>query len=411
MRKRTLQLAGGPSRIPVVGELAPLVGEFREALTRSGFNRHTVADHTHLMADLSEWLAAHGLGAEQLTAAEISQLLADRRTAGRTALVSFRGATPLLEFLRDRGVVPAPSTPTPIGPIGALLSEYVEYLTAQRGLAPLSVLRYLTTARVFLAWLPDPIQLTLKELSAAQVTGFVTGEVTRRRTWSAKSLITALRSLLRFLHVSGHVPIGLAAAVPTVAGWGLRSLPRGIGSDLVAAMLAGCDRSTSLGRRDYAILLMLSRLGLRNGEVCRVQLDDIDWQDGEVLVRGKGNRHDRMPLPVDVGQALVEYLTDGRPTQSECRRVFLIGRAPFNGLTISGMCSIVVTAAARTGATAKVSPHRLRHTTASDLLTRGAPLAEVGQLLRHQVESTTAIYAKLDHRALSELVRPWPGMS
>jgi integrase/recombinase XerD len=411
MCKEALRLAGGPSRIPVVGELAPFVGEFRDALTGLGFDRHTVAAHTWLMADLSGWLAERGLRAEQLTVDEIAVFLADRRAAGRTALVSVRGAVPLLEFLRGRGVIPAPSTPTPIGPVGELLAEYSRYLTVQRGLAPLSVLRYLPTARLFLAWLPDPLHATLQELSAAQVTGFVSDEVTRRRTWSAKSLITALRSLLRFLHVAGHVPIGLAAAAPSVAGWGLRSLPRGVGSDLVAAMLAGCDRSTPLGRRDYAILMMLSRLGLRNGEVCRIRLDDIDWQAGEVMIRGKGSQHERMPLPVDVGQALVEYLTDGRPTLGGCRRVFLISRAPFTGLTLSAMCSVVVAAGARTGATTKVSPHRLRHTVASDLLTRGAPLAEVGQLLRHQVESTTVIYAKLDHRALSALVRPWPGVS
>lgn len=411
MCKQVLRLAGGPSRIPVVGELAPLVREFREALTELGFNRHTVAEHTRLIADLSGWLAARGLTAEQFTVIEMTAFLVDRRAAGRTALVSVRGAVPLLKFLRDRGVIPAASTPPPVGPAGELVVEYSRYLTAQRGLAPLSVLRYLTTARLFLGWLPDPLRATLQELSAAQVTSFVLAEVTRRRTWSAKSLVTALRSLLRFLHVAGHVPVGLAAAAPAVAGWGLRSLPRGIGSDLAVAMLAGCDRSTPLGRRDYAILLVLSRLGLRNGEACRIQLADIHWEAGEVLIRGKGNRHERMPLPIDVGRALVDYLTDGRPTLSESRRVFLIDRAPFTGLSLSGMCSVVVAAGARAGSTVKVSPHRLRHTVASDLLTRGAPLAEVGQLLRHQDESTTAIYAKLDHRALSDLVRPWPGAS
>ena len=174
-------------------------------------------------------------------------------------------------------------------------------------------------------------------------------------------------------------------------------------------MLSGCDRHTPLGRRDYAILLMLSRMGLRNGEVCRLGLDDIDWAAGEVMIHGKGNHHERMPLPVDVGQAIVEYLTDGRPVLGDSRRVFLIARAPFTGLTLSGMVSVVVAAARRVGAVEPVSPHRLRHTVASDLLTKGAPLIEIGQLLRHQVESTTAIYAKLDYHALRELVRPWPG--
>jgi site-specific recombinase XerD len=411
MCKQALRLAGGPRRIPVVGQLAPFVERFREVLTEDGFNRHTVAAHTRLMADLSGWLMERGVLAEQLTVDQIALFLADRRAVGGSALTSARGAVPLLTFLRDREVIPAASVPSPIGPTGQVLAQYCNFLEVERGLAPLSVLRYLGTARLFLAGLPEPLPATLRVLSATQVSEFVLDEVSRRRTWSAKSLVTALRSLLRFLHVAGLAPAGLAAAVPTVAGWGLRSLPRGVGADLVAAMLASCDRSTPMGRRDYAILLMLSRLGLRNGEVCRLGLDDIDWQAGEVLIRGKGNRHDLMPLPVDVGEAVVDYLTDGRPTTGGCRRAFLIARAPFTGLTLSAMGSIVAAAARRVGAGEPVSPHRLRHTIASDLLARRAPLIEVGQLLRHQVESTTVIYAKLDHHALRELVRPWPSAS
>jgi site-specific recombinase XerD len=403
MCRETLQWAGGASRIPVTGELSPLVEEFRNVLRENGFNRRTVAAHTRLVADLSTWLNERGLKAEEFSVDEIPVFLADRRSAGRTALVSARGVAPLLQFLRDRGVIPAASMPTPIGPADQLVAQYCRYLEQERGLAPLSILRYRITARLFLTALPDPLPTTLRELSARQVHQFVLDEVTHRRAWSAKSLVTALRSLLRFLHVGGLAPAGLAMAVPAVAGWGLRSLPRGINGDLLTAMLAGCDRDTPPGRRDFAILLMLSRMGLRNGEVCRLGLDDIDWKAGEVLIHGKGDHHERMPLPVDVGQALVEYLTEGRATLGSSRQVFLIGRAPFTGLTLSAM------AARRAGAIGPVSPHRLRHTLASDLLTRGASLSEIGQLLRHQVETTTVIYAKLDYHALRELVRPWPG--
>ena len=409
MGKDTMRLAGEPSRIPVSGELAPLVDGFRKALAEGGFNRHTVTTHTHLIADLSEWLTARRLTAAQFTIDEVPVFLADRRAAGRTALVSARGAAPMLAFLREHGVIPAASSPTPLGAVGRLIAQYRSYLESTRGLAPLSILRYLTTARLFLTGLPEPFTVTLRDLSASQVIEFVIDEVSQRRKWSAKSLVTALRSLLRFLHVAGHAPAGLAAAVPAVAGWGLRSLPRGIDGDLLTAMLSGCDRTTALGRRDYAILLMMSRMGLRNGEVCRLGLDDIDWTAGDVLIRGKGSHLEHMPLPVDVGRALVEYLTDGRPVLGACRRVFLIARAPFAGLTLSGMTSVVVAAARRAGATGPVSPHRLRHTVASDLLTKGAGLVEIAQLLRHQTESTTAIYAKLDYHALGELVRPWPG--
>lgn len=409
MGQDTMRLAGEPTRIPVAGELSPWVDEFRRVLTEGGFTRHTVTTHTHLIADLSDWLTRRGLAAEQFTVDELPVFLADRRTAGRTALVSKRGAAPMMAFLRERSLIPAASLPAPSGPTGCLIAEYCRYLESERGLAPLSILRYLTTARLFLTGLPQPLTATLQDLSAAQVIAFVLDEASRRRAWSAKSLVTALRSLLRFLHVAGHAPAGLATAVPAVAGWGLQSLPRGIDGALLTAMLSGCDRTAALGRRDYAILLMLSRMGMRNGEVCRLGLDDINWAAGEVLIHGKGNHHGRMPLPVDVGQALVEYLTDGRPVLGDSRRVFLIGRAPFTGMTLSTMVSVVAAAARRAGAAGPVSPHRLRHTVASDLLARGAPLIEIGQLLHHQVESTTAIYAKLDYHALRELIRPWPG--
>lgn len=265
MDRSSSLLAGGPARIEVTGALTPLVGEFRKGLTGRGFTRYAVAQHTHLMAHLSVWLSAEGLAPDQLVADGVNAFLVDRRAARHWFLTSRRGLEPWLQFLYDRGVILPLAAPRPAGPVEELLAEYRLYLVTERGLAPLSVLRYLGPARLFLAALSSPLPVALQELSAAEVTRFLLVEVRRRRTWSAKSLVTALRSLLRFLHVAGHVPVGLAAAVPAVAGWGLASLPRGIGVELVTAMLTGCDRSCAMGRRDYAILLVLARLGLRNG--------------------------------------------------------------------------------------------------------------------------------------------------
>jgi len=185
--------------------------------------------------------------------------------------------------------------------------------------------------------------------------------------------VIALRSLLGFLHVAGHVAQPLGVVVPRVAGWGLRSLPRKVGAEVVSALLASCDRSTALGRRDYAILLVLSRLGLRNGEVARLELGDVDWQSGQILVRGKGNRYEALPLPADVGQALVDYLQHGRSHLVGCRRLFVIDRAPYTGLSLGAVWSLVVAACNRAGV-ARISPHRLRHSVASDLLAHGAAL-------------------------------------
>jgi integrase/recombinase XerD len=193
-----------------------------------------------------------------------------------------------------------------------------------------------------------------------------------------------------------------------VGGWGLGTLPRAVGAAQVAALLGSCNRTSPRGRRDYANVMLLSRLGLRNGEVVHLRLDDIDWQSGQIMVHGKGNRHEAMPLPDDVGRAVVDYLVRGRPPGISSRSVFVITRAPFTPLSLSAITSIVVAACDR-GGVARIGPHRLRHSVASDLLARGAPLVEVGQLLRHHAESTTAVYAKLDYRALATLVRPWPG--
>lgn len=408
MATRGSGLAGDPARIVVAGPLGVFAAGLRIELTRQGFNRHAVAQHTHLLAHLSGWLREHDLAADGLDADVLQAFLSDRRAGGYGFLTSARGIAPILTYLRGLGVVPAPGAPTPVGPVDVLLAEYRRYLAAERSLAPLSVDRYLTTARLFLSRLPAPLDASLQAMSAAQVTEFLVAEACRRRAWAAKSLVTALRSLLRFLHITGRTPRSLLAAVPSVAAWGLGTLPRGVGSEHVAALLGSCDQNSPLGCRDYAILMLLSRLGLRNGEVSRLRLDDIDWQAGQVMIRGKGNRNEVLPLPDDVGRALVDYLVHARPSGIDSRAVFVIGRAPFTPLSLSAITSIVVAACDR-GRVARIGPHRLRHTVAGDLLGRGASLAEVGQLLRHRDQSTTAVYAKLDHRALSALVRPWPG--
>jgi integrase/recombinase XerD len=408
MPRRGSRLVGDRTRIAVPGPLAVFAVGLRAELTGQGFTRQVVAKHTHLLAHISEWLAEHELTAGDLDTDVLQAYAVDRRAAGYGFLISSRGMAPTLNYLRDLGVVPQAGLPTPAGPVAELLAEYRLYLSDERSLAPLSVDRYLGTARLFLSGLPASSEASLQALSAAHITDFVVAEAVRRRVWAAKAMITALRSLLRFLHITGRVPHSLAAAVPSVAGWGLGTLPRAVGGEQVTALLTSCDRASALGRRDYAILLLLSRLGLRNGEVTRLRLDDIDWRIGQMVIRGKGNRHEVLPIPDDVGRAVVDYLIHGRPPGIGSRAVFVIGRAPFTPLSLSAVVSIVAAACDR-GGVAQINPHRLRHTVASDLLARGAPLAEVGQLLRHRDESTTAVYAKRDHRMLGALVRPWPG--
>jgi site-specific recombinase XerD len=228
-----------------------------------------------------------------------------------------------------------------------------------------------------------------------------------RNPASAKAVVTAVRALLRFLHVAGHVPVGLAAVVPSVAGWRLASLPRGLDAVVVERLLGSCDQDTIVGRRDYALLTMLARLGLRGAEVADLELGDLDWRGGEVTIHGKGNRIDRLPLPVDVGEALAAYLTAGRP-RCDAASVFCTVRAPYRRLSPAAVRAIMGYACQRAGLD-RVGAHRLRHSLATEMLRAGASLPEVGQVLRHRSQLATSVYAKVDENALRVLVRPWPG--
>ncbi len=285
--------------------------------------------------------------------------------------------------------------------------EYRRYLVSERALTEAVAGKYARLAGEFLSACRQPDGPGLEDLSAAWVTGYVVAQCRGRPPGSAKFLVTVLRSLLRFLFLAGYTRRQFASAVPTVAHWGAGSLPRALSPETVAALLATCDRSTSAGRRDWAILVLLARLGLRAGEVAGLELDDLDWRAGEISVHGKGSRRERLPLPADVGEALVAYLHGGRP-RAGCRTVFLRLSAPIQGLTVPAVTAVVYRSCARAGL-AKAGAHRLRHSAASAMLAGGGTLTEVGQVLRHARLETTAIYAKIDQAALRGLARPWPG--
>jgi site-specific recombinase XerD len=312
----------------------------------------------------------------------------------------------LLGYLRGLGVVPQP-LPAVCTAAEELAGAYRRYLVSERGLAGATVRAYLSTARLFLGWLEQPGGLGLGRLTAAQVRSFAAGQCGQRRAAAAGVLVTGLRSLLRFLFLAGHIGQQLAWAVPTPAGFAGGSLPRALEPQAVAALLAGCDRDTAVGLRDFAILTLLARLGLRGGEAAALTLDDIDWHQGEIVVHGKGGRRDRLPLPADVGEALVAYLRSGRPAPAGCRTVFLRVHAPVGALGTTGVADAVRRASRRAGLPG-AGPHRLRHSAATAMLRNGASLTEVGQVLRQERAATVAIYAKVDRAALRALAQPWP---
>ncbi len=392
----------------VAGPLAPYEAALRAELAQAGYAASSVADALRAMARLSGWLHATGLTPGELTPVVVEEFLDVRRQHSRVEAVARRGLGPVLRLLRRRGVVPGPELALDATPVEALLADYRAWLVGERGLAAESVRCYANQAKTFLTQLADPLGESLARLDAAAVTAFMVRHSTQAHSvWSAKALVTAMRSLLRFLHLEGLIPGPLTAAVPGVAGWRLAALPRGLERGQVKALLAGCDTGTAVGLRDHAILTVLAHLGLRGGEVAALGLDDVEWRAGEIVVRGKGSRVERLPVPAQVGAALAAYLTGGRP-RCGCATLFVTARAPYQPLSGTSIRAIMGRACQRAGLP-RLGAHRLRHTLATDMLRAGAPLAEVGQVLRHRSQLATAIYAKVDHQRLRALARPWPG--
>jgi site-specific recombinase XerD len=344
-----------------------------------------------------------GLDAAALDEAAGRAFLADRQAAGRSARLRIGSLEPLLEYLRGIGAAPAPG---PVPPADALLARYAAYLASERGLSAKTIARHATALRPFTASLARDGHPGLAGLTAREVTDFVVAQ-SRQRPSTVPHLVTALRSLLRFLHVDGVIAAGLADAVPAAAGQKLVGLPKALPAGQVAAMLASCAQGTALGLRDLAVLTVLSRLGLRASEVAGLRLEDIDWHRGEVTVAGKGSRTERLPLPADVGTAIVAYLQGGRPRTS-CREVFLCDRAPHRPMSRGAVTNVAARAARKAGL-GTIHAHLLRHSAATAMLDAGGSLAEIGQVLRHDHALTTAIYAKVDITALRAVALPWPG--
>ncbi|MEU7206674.1 site-specific integrase [Streptomyces sp. NPDC045470] len=396
----------GPVPLMVTGPLASYESLVCAELASRGYAAASVKDAVRMMRRLSLWMDRRELAAAGLTPARVEEFLLFRRAVCSSEPVARRSLGAVIRVLRQAGAVPGAAE---VGgdAVQEMLADYAAYLRGERGLAAESVRCYCGQARKFLAALPAPLDDSLARLDAAQVTVFMVRHTADADSvWSAKALVTAVRSLLRYLHVDGRIPVALTGAVPSVAGWRLASLPRGLEPSQVSALLAASDPDSSAGLRDRAVLTVLARLGLRGAEVAALQLSDIDWHAGEIAVRGKGSRVERLPLTAEVGEALSDYLMSGRPRCS-ATAVFLTARAPYQALTGHCIRAIMGRACERAGLP-RLGAHRLRHTLATTILRAGAPLPEVGQVLRHRSQLSTTIYAKVDHEALRTLAQSWP---
>lgn len=393
------------SHVHISGPLSRYGPGFRRELAAQAYTDSSAAGQLRLMAHLSLWMAEQGLDAGALTPACIERFVEVRRGEGRSVHRSAQAVAGLLGYLRGMGVAPPVTPPVPCTAAGRLLDRYRVYLVEERGLAASTVRDYGRVAERLVAERTSS-GTGLDALSAEQVRRFVAGACVGRSAASARNVASAVRSWLGFLHLEGVIARPLAQAVPAGAVRAGSVLPRAVARAVVAAVLDGCDRRSVQGRRDYAVVLVLTRLGLRAGEVAALTLDDIDWRAGQIAIRGKGGSYERLPLPTDVGEALAAYLCDGR-REAGCRELFVRLLAPRRALGASGITQIVYRACDRVGL-ARIGAHRLRHTTATGMLAAGAPLSEIGQVLRHRSAQTTAIYAKVDYDALQVLALPWP---
>ncbi len=380
---------------------------YRDELRRLRYSSHSQLRHHWQLYDLEIWLSQGGRSFGDLTAHRFDEFLSEQRERGER-LVAQRGSAVLLTYLRSQGLIPEEEKAVDLSPLGRLMDEYHIYLRDQRSLHPETIKNYDRAAAYFLKTLRLTDISEVAALSEEIIRRWTIMISSQRTCMSPRELLSCTRSLLRFLHLRGIIAAPLAQAIAPYRSYRGAQLPKYLLPKETERLLdKGCNRDTLAGQRDYAILLLLYRLALRACEVAALTLDDIDWRAGEIRVRGKGPKLDRMPLPADVGEALATYLRHHDFAFGD-RHVFHTLRAPFVPVSRKVASRVVALAAKRIGL-AHVGAHRLRHSAATAMLQSGASLYEVGEALRHQQSDTTAIYAKVDQKALLLVARPWPG--
>ena len=392
------------------GVLGAYVDALSKQLSDEGYAKASVRNALQLLADLGRWLSRCRMPLSQLTPECLRRYLKYRSDHGRRRSTDAATLQRLSNLLLAKGVI-APCMQSEPTPVQQLEEEFRHYLELERGLATATVQIYQPFVSRFLAECFADGDLRLDSLCATDVVRFVQREAVRlNHPKRAKLMTTALRSFLQYARYRGLISIDLRSSVPTVANWSTASLPRALSSQDVECLLVHCNRHTATGCRNWAILLLLARLGLRAGEVVGLTLDDLDWERGELCIRASRGNSDRLPIPQDVGAALADYLRRLRPACS-CRQVFVRMKAPHRGFASSvAICSIVRRALECAGLNpAHKGAHLLRHSVATHMLRQGASLAEIGELLRHRNPQTTMIYAKVDLDSLRPLALPWPG--
>jgi site-specific recombinase XerD len=388
----------------------PYLDSFVGTVTQLGYARFTVRQQVLLLVDLERWFERKSLALVDLDEQVVNKFLEKRRRQGRLWKGHSRTVSLFLEHVREQGAIPAPQPTVDDSPLAMLQKRYESFLKKERGLSPVTAARYGRFLRHFIVERFGDGPICVRELVPNDISGFLLRHARSGSPGEAKLMVTALRSIFRFLFQHGETENDLTGAVPTVPAWRLADVPKYLTPEEVERVVRACDRrNSSLACRDRAIILLLARLGLRASEVIALELDDIDWRAGVLTVHGKGRYHDGLPLPADVGEAMAAYLRQHRPPCTT-RRVFIRTKAPHRGFAHpSSISTIVCRALKRAGLRpALMGAHILRHSLATGMLRSGASMGEIGQVLRHRVANTTEIYAKVDINGLRSLALPWP---
>jgi len=390
------------------GPLSPFIRRYMALIQIQGYARRSQPYHLTLLEHFDAWLALRHLPLDRISEELVAEFLDPLVRAEWVHVSAPATMRRLLAMLRDDGVVAAPVTTLTL--IDQVVAKYERFLVGERALSPATAVSWIAFVRRLLSEKFGNGPVELEKLNASDVIAFIQRHARRYGSSYARKLVASTRSFLRYLHYKGLHPQDLATSVPRVARWSLSTLPKHLSADQVKRVLKAYDRRTPLGRRNHVILLLLARLGLRAGEVIRLRLEDIDWDHACLLVRGKAGRSAQLPLPGDVARAMAQYIRRDRP-RCDCRSIFIRDYAPLDGLSKANSIAKIVWRALKNAGvkSARAGAHLLRHSLATDMLSRGASLDEIGEILRHRSADTTAIYAKVDLKALRSLAVAWPG--
>ncbi len=393
------------------GPLQEHINDFAQFLGNQGYSLISIRHHSLVVSDFNRWLCAEGLGQRDIAIDHSITYLEERTQQGQVFFQSPAALNQLYNFLYQQELIPKQlaEVHNPC-PVEVCLLDFEQHMRNDRGLAKETIKARMRPVRCFLTGKFGSDAMDLSQLAGADIIHFVQRKTTTLAPSSMRQVTSALRSFLRFARYRLLIDTDLAASVPGVANWTMTHIPKAISQNQTEQLLCSIDRTTPLGRRDYAIVLLLARLGLRSCEVASLELDDLDWNTGAISVRSKGGKRSVFPLSDEVGQAISDYLQNSRK-QCQSRRVFLRATAPSGGFKYPGAVgSIVRRLLARSKIPAPTTgAHQFRHGLACAMLKQSASLGEIGDVLGHQRLQTTMIYTKVDLEALRSLSPPWPG--